>query len=157
MNDREWEYEDMMGRLGDNPTLLTVVAKGLVTIGNFLLLVPSLIITLPLLLILSIVKRLVPGGVLFLLPFSLIWAIIVTLLVSTSWLWEKAPPLRLLLIPIGVPLAWVGSIFVKAIPDDPSDRRAKLALADQWPLSFDLFRQMREHTDQIENPESNYD
>ena len=91
MNDKEWEYEDMMGRLGDEPTILTVVAKGLVTVGHLLLLLPALVVTTPVHIILGLVKRWIPVGVLFLLPFSLVWALIVAMLTGTSWLWEKAP------------------------------------------------------------------
>ena len=141
----EWTYEDMMGRLGDNPTVLTIVAKGLVTVGNLLLLLPSLVISGPILLVLSIAKRWVPAGVLLLLPFSLIWALVLAVLTATSWIWEKAPVLRLFLIPIGVPIAWLGSVLVRSVPDDPAARLEKLALADQWPLTFDLWRQLREH------------
>tara|TARA_B100001971_G_C17696125_1_gene289391 strand:+ start:57 stop:524 length:468 start_codon:yes stop_codon:yes gene_type:complete len=140
----EWQYEDQMGRFGENPTLLTVVAKGLVTVGNMLFFVPSLLITGPVLLILTMMKQVVPGGVVLLLPFSLIWIVMVAMLIGTSWLWEKVPPLRLALIPVGVHLAWVGCVLVRTIPDDPEDRWAKHALADQWPLSFDLIRQLRE-------------
>ena len=41
---QEWQSEDMMGRLGNDPTILTVVAKGMVTAGNLLLLLPSLVV-----------------------------------------------------------------------------------------------------------------
>ncbi|MFC1974084.1 hypothetical protein ACFLU2_01870 [Chloroflexota bacterium] len=142
MMNREWEYEDKMGRLGENPTVLTVAAKGFVTIGNIITL-PSLLLTMPIRVILTLTKRWVPGGVLFLLPFSLIWMGILAMLVGTSWLWDRAPFLRLVLIPIGVPLALIGVVMIRAIPDDPKDRWQKHAFADQWPLSVDLIRQWR--------------
>jgi hypothetical protein len=142
----EWAYEHMMGRLGDDPSFLTVVAKGLVTAGNSLLIIPSMVVATPVRLILGLVKNFVPGGVLFLLPFTLLWALILAVLTGTSWLWEKVPPLRLLLIVIGVPLAWFGCILIFMVPDPKEDALAKRALADQWPLTFDLWRQLREKT-----------
>ena len=103
------------------------------------------LVTLPLVwvstFVLGIVASLTFG--LILLPLSLIWAIVfMGPLLGLSWLWDRAPLLRILLAIIGIPLALLGSVFVALIPSmgEMESRQQKLNLCWAWPFSLDLMK-----------------
>ena len=77
---------------------------------------------------------------------TLIWWPFLALLLSTSWLWLRAWYLRPILLVPGVLIAILAYIYVMLAPEPERDAKyAKLALADEWPLSWYLLRPPPEH------------
>jgi len=86
-----------------------------------------------------------------LLPLSVIWAILLGLLLGTSWLWERAERLRLpplvalahiALAFVGIPLALLSEIYVSLVPSmgDFEGRLIKLVTCWVWPFSLDYWQ-----------------
>ena len=83
---------------------------------------------------------------LLLLPLSVVWAVVfMGPLLGLSWLWEKAPLLRIPLAIVGIPVAAVGYVYTLCIPS-MGEREAhdvKLNLCRTWPFSLDYLRYTR--------------
>lgn len=78
---------------------------------------------------------------LFALVLTAIWLPFLGLLLGTSWLWLKAWPLRPILLIPGVLIATLSHVYVILAPEPERDAKwAKLALAEEWPLSWYLMR-----------------
>ncbi len=80
---------------------------------------------------------------LFLLPISLIWLVLfLGPLLGLSWVWEKAPFLRVPIAVPGIPLAFVGNIYATLMPSmgELDSRVSKLLLSESWPYSLDCWR-----------------
>ncbi len=98
-------------------------------------------------LLLSILVNLTFG--LLLIPLSLIWAVcFLGPLLSLSWLreklWAKSPVLKIPLAVVGIPLAFVGNIYVCLIPSmgELDSRISKLLLTQSWPYTLNCWRLM---------------
>ena len=82
------------------------------------------------------------GGLTFglaLLPFNLIWMLLLGFLLGTSWLYCRLPPLRVPLALVGVPVALLSEVYISCMPSmgDLEARRTKLFLTWMWPYSLD--------------------
>ncbi|MEW5702915.1 MAG: hypothetical protein AB1792_11900 [Candidatus Zixiibacteriota bacterium] len=80
---------------------------------------------------------------LLLFPMSLIWIVcFLGPLLGLSWIWEKAPLLRIPLAVVGIPLAFVGNIYACLMPSmgELDSRVSKLLLSESWPYSLDCWR-----------------
>ena len=80
---------------------------------------------------------------LLLLPMSLIWmALFLGPLLGLSWVWEKAPFLRVPIAVLGIPLAFVGNIYASLMPSmgELDSRVSKLFLSESWPYCLDCWR-----------------
>ena len=80
---------------------------------------------------------------LLLLPMSFIWiALFLGPLLGLSWVWEKAPFLRIPTAVIGIPLAFVGNTYASLMPSmgELDSRISKLLLSESWPYSLDCWR-----------------
>ena len=103
---------------------------------------------------------------LVLLPFSLLWLILLGPLFATSWLWVKVPLLRpVLLLPGGVYSSVLAS-YAGLMPEmgDWEARAMKQALCGAWPSTIYVFqadRALREalerHEDSQEVPDGEED
>ena len=78
---------------------------------------------------------------------SLVWIPIFGGLLGTSWAWMKVAPLRVVLLPVGLLLVFLGEVILMLapppIPADYQERWEKATLLEEWPLSwlvFDFFR-----------------
>ena len=83
---------------------------------------------------------------LLLLPMSLIWMVLfLGPLLGLSWVWEKAPFLRVPIAILGIPLAFVGNIYASLMPSmgELDSRVSKLLLSESWPYSLDCWRMIR--------------
>ncbi len=74
---------------------------------------------------------------------SLVWMPIFGGLLGTSWMWLKAPPLRLVLLPAGLLLVFLGEVLLMVapppIPADYQERWEKATILEEWPLSWLVF------------------
>lgn len=80
---------------------------------------------------------------LLLFPMSLIWMVLfLGPLLGLSWVWEKAPFLRVPIATLGIPLAFVGNIYATLMPSmgELDSRVSKLLLSELWPYTFDCWR-----------------
>jgi hypothetical protein len=138
-------------------TFLTVAARWLVA-GLIM------ISTLPLAPIVFLATGL--GGVLIAIPavgtvvalsYDLLWIIPERALLATSWLWERVPLCRLVLLVPGVALAWLAytaasltpmAAIVVGLGMNPVEARWEkewmLKLCDHWPLSLSFYRMNQE-------------
>ncbi|NVM23139.1 MAG: tetratricopeptide repeat protein [Desulfobacterales bacterium] len=83
-----------------------------------------------------------PIGLVYVSIMSLIWLPSLGFMRGSSWLWEKIPFLRLPLALIGVPIVVVIGAFLLLAPNpDETDKIAKFAMCDSWPLLRDTARQ----------------
>jgi hypothetical protein len=83
---------------------------------------------------------------LLLIPLTIIWLPLWALLLGTSWLWLKAWYLRPILLLPGVLVSFVADIFVTLAPEtERAAKWAKLAIANEWPLSWLLVRPPEEY------------
>jgi hypothetical protein len=83
---------------------------------------------------------------LLLIPLSIIWLVFFLWpLLGLSWLWDKAPILRIPLAIVGIPLAALGSVYVALIPSmgEIQSRAVKLVLCDTWPFTLDYYRTLQ--------------
>jgi len=83
---------------------------------------------------------------LLLLPMSLIWMVLFLYpLLGLSWVWEKAPFLRVPIAVLGIPLAFIGNIYASLMPSmgELDSRVSKLLLSESWPYSLDCWRMIR--------------
>ena len=83
---------------------------------------------------------------LILLPFTVVWIVLfLGPLIATSWLWDRAPLLRLPLAIPGVPLAILGGICVGLMParDEFASKSMKLLICWTWPFSLDYLAYQR--------------
>jgi hypothetical protein len=72
---------------------------------------------------------------------SLIWWLFLAPLLGSSWLWLHAWYLRPILLLPGVIVALVADLYVMLAPEPEKDAKfLKLAIADEWPLSWYLLR-----------------
>ena len=55
-------------------------------------------------------------GILVVVFYALLWFIAEKALLATSWLWERVPPCRFVLLVPGVALAWLGYTAVSLSP-----------------------------------------
>jgi hypothetical protein len=75
------------------------------------------------------------------IPLTVIWLPLYGLLLGTSWLWLKAWYLRPILMLPGVLVSFVAGAFVMLAPEpERAAKWAKLAFAQEWPLSWLLLR-----------------
>jgi hypothetical protein len=83
---------------------------------------------------------------LLLLPLSLIWMVFfMRPLLGLSWLWERAPLLRVPLAIIGIPIAAIGYVYTLCVPSmgERDAHDVKLNLCRTWPFSLDYLRYRR--------------
>ena len=86
---------------------------------------------------------------LLLYPLSLIWIVLFCgPLLGLSWLWEKVSFLRIPIAVLGIPLAFIGNIYVCLTPSmgELDSRVSKLLLTESWPFSLDFWRMIRKRT-----------
>ena len=79
-------------------------------------------------------------------PFSLVWIVLfLGPLLATSWLWDRAPLLRLPVAILGIPLAILGAIYVGMMPamGEFASRPVKLLICWTWPFSLDYLAHQR--------------
>ena len=105
-----------------------------------LILIPTMLLVPIVTFALGILVSLTFGLLLFLL--SLIWLPIFGLLLGTSWLWLRAWYLRPILIIPGVITAFIGSLYVRFVPDmgEKYQKVLKLGYCDAWPWTYTMFR-----------------
>lgn len=67
-----------------------------------------------------------------------LWFLFLGILLLLSWLWVKIPPIRALLVPLGVALASLASIYVSLVPDmgRKYQKAVKAALCGSWPYTL---------------------
>jgi hypothetical protein len=83
---------------------------------------------------------------LLLWPLGLLWIVLfMGPLLATSWLWDRAPLLRLPLGILGVPAAILGGIYVGLMParGEFASRPIKLLICWTWPFSLDYLQYQR--------------
>jgi hypothetical protein len=83
---------------------------------------------------------------LLLWPLGLLWIVLfMGPLLAMSWLWDRAPLLRLPLGILGVPAAILGGIYVSLLPPmgEFSSRATKLLICWTWPFSLDFLQYQR--------------
>ena len=83
---------------------------------------------------------------LLLWPFSIVWIVFfMEPLLVTSWLWDRAPLLRLPLAVLGVPWAVLGGLYVSLLPPmgEFQSRATKLLICWTWPFSLDFLQYQR--------------
>lgn len=83
---------------------------------------------------------------LLLLPLSLVWIVFfLAPLLALSWVWEKAPFLRIPVALLGIPIAFAANIFASLMPSmgEMESRVSKLLLSESWPYSLDCWRMIR--------------
>jgi hypothetical protein len=83
---------------------------------------------------------------LILWPLVLVWIVLfMGPLLAMSWLWEKAPLLRLPLAILGVPAAILGGIYVGLMPamGEFASKPMKLLTCWTWPFSLDYLQYQR--------------
>lgn len=123
-------------------TALSAIARVVITVMTLLLLIPSLLIAI----LLTILINLVPDGAYraILAPVGGIWRALLWALLKSSKIWEEKPLLRLPLLIIGLPLAIISYAFVACLPPLPNSqaKNSRLALCDQWPLTWSMWRQL---------------
>ncbi len=107
-----------------------------ITILAFIIVPVQLVTTL----VLGLLVSLTFGLLLF--PISLIWiALFLGPLLALSWLWQKAPLLRIPVGIVGIPIAILGSIFTSLMPSmgETESRVTKLLLCETWPFSLECW------------------
>ena len=112
----------------------TIVAIGLRTILNFVLMIPTFILMMPSALILGFL----PFRVL-LVPLGLLWTPFFGFIFGSSWLWIKVPKSRPLLLIPGVLVSSVAKIYAALVPDivgETYPKQLKMTLCDTWPYSY---------------------
>ena len=83
---------------------------------------------------------------LLLFPMSLIWIVLfLGPLLGLSWVWEKAPLLRIPVAVLGIPLALVANTYAALMPcmGDFNSRVCKMFLSESWPYSLDFWRMVK--------------
>ena len=83
---------------------------------------------------------------LLLWPLGLLWIVLfLGPLLAMSWLWDRAPLLRLPLGILGVPAAILGGIYVGLMParGEFASRPIKLLICWTWPFSLDYLQYQR--------------
>tara|TARA_R110001583_G_C5576561_1_gene402548 strand:+ start:75 stop:551 length:477 start_codon:yes stop_codon:yes gene_type:complete len=91
--------------------------------------------------VLGILIRLTFGLLLF--PLSFIWAILFLYpLIGLSYVYEKAPILRIPIAIIGIPLAVIGNTFACLIPSlgDMESRVTKLLITESFPFTWHYYQ-----------------
>ena len=114
----------------------------------------ALIVLLPLAWVIQffgVVMKWVTFG-LYLLLYSLIWMPFFGLLMGTSWLWIRFQYLRPILAIPGLVLAITGDLVLMCAPpattpNDTNDRLLQASLAEEWPLSWMIWRTVMENDD----------
>lgn len=72
---------------------------------------------------------------------TLIWWPFFVLLMGTSWLWLHAWYLRIILLVPGALIATLANLYVMLAPEPEKDAKLqKLAITDEWPLSWYLIK-----------------
>lgn len=94
-------------------------------------------------LVLGILARLTFG--LILIPFSLVWMILLGWLLATSWAWEKIPLVRPILALVGIPSAAIAVSYASFLPEmgEWDSRVVKQRLCWVWPFTLDYLRYER--------------
>lgn len=79
---------------------------------------------------------------LLLIPINLIWWVFMGPLLALSWLWGKAPLIRIPIAILGIPLAVAGDIYVSIMPSmgETKSRVSKLVFCQTWPFSWECLR-----------------
>jgi len=115
---------------------LTVSTYRLQTGVSSLLAQPLLVLFTPIIFVLAPLIRLTFG--VLLIPLELLWFLLLGILLLLSWLWVKIPPIRLLLVPLGVALASLANIYVSLVPDmgRKYQKAVKAALCGSWPYTL---------------------
>lgn len=77
---------------------------------------------------------------LFLFPLNLIWMwFFLGPLIWTSWLWDKAPKLRIPAAALGIPAAVTGDVYAGMVPSvSEKSRVVRLLVCRTWPFSRTL-------------------
>jgi len=86
------------------------------------------------------------GELLLIIPITLIWVVcFLGPLLGLSWIWGKAPFLRIPLAVLGIPLALIAETFCCLMPSmgELGARIHKLCLCRSWPYTFDCFFAMQ--------------
>ena len=104
------------------------------------------------------------GGCLIALTFGLFWLVLTAIwlpflgfLLATSWLWLKAWPLRPALLIPGLLVALLAHVYVILSPEREKDAKiAKLALVEEWPLSWYLMKPPPEYYAGLTGDESGW-
>ncbi len=77
------------------------------------------------------------------IALSIVWLPLLALLLSTSWLWTRAWPLRPLLLIPSMLVVLLAHQFILLTPEPETEAsNAKFALSDSWPLTWDLMMQV---------------
>ena len=83
---------------------------------------------------------------LVLLPFTVMWLLLLGLLMATSWLWVRVAFIRPFLLLPGVAFARLAGLYAALMPEmgDWESRATKQALCNVWPHSIHVFRFLKE-------------
>ena len=140
MNDESWRTTPTPPLMRDP---MTTIARGALNITLTILAIPLSIIS-PVTNFITAFLYLPIVGLVAVLALTLVWLVVfMGPLLATSWLWIRAPWLRPLLLPVGVPLAALGYAFNLLIyvpPQDRDSKAQKMILCMFWPLSLPLMR-----------------
>lgn len=91
--------------------------------------------------VLGILIKLTFGLLLF--PLSLVWTVLFLYpLVGLSYVYEKAPILRILIAIIGIPIAVLGNTYASLIPSmgETDSRISKLLFTESFPYTWHFYR-----------------
>jgi hypothetical protein len=91
--------------------------------------------------VLGILIRLTFGLLLF--PLSLIWVVLFLYpLIGLSYVYEKAPILRIPIAIIGIPIAVLGNTYASLIPSmgETESRISKLLLTESFPYTWHVYK-----------------
>ncbi len=121
-----------------------VVLRVVSAVLTVLLIIPNLVISIPraLLAFVPIVN------LAYLLLIQSVYMVLFGPVWGTSWAWREVPPpmrlvIRPLLVPIGVPFAILGSVWIQlSLPGGPGEHGAnkayKASLFESWPLTIGM-------------------
>lgn len=108
-----------------------------------LLIIPIALIIIPIQIIstfvLGILVNLTFG--LLIIPINLMWLMLFGPLLALSWLWWKAPLLRIFIALIGVPLALIAHIYTCVMPcmGEMDARYVRILNCEVWPCTIQCF------------------
>lgn len=113
--------------------IINKILNVLLRITDFVLLIPHLI-----LINLTALLAWLTGGII-LIPLSLIWILFYLPMIGLSWIYTKVPFLRIPIAILGLPIAFLGYIYINCITHMGEKRQKVLKqfMCISWPFSHD--------------------